>query len=165
MATLTASAAQPNQPRVTTDGTVISRWQTFSGTMTNGDVVIFKSIPIPHGANVHSFKIDGAAVATITASISLMFDCGFAYSGTVDYNTILGSATLSAAWSGWKEQAQNAAGRSPGAAALAPLTISVSDDAAQRFVYPKVTLNDAMPASAAAAVMKLIVKVDYSMDQ
>jgi len=56
MSTLTAVSAQANQPRVTTDGTLITRMQTYvsTATMTAASTITMTGLKIPHGATTRS---------------------------------------------------------------------------------------------------------------
>lgn len=164
MATLTASAAQPNQPRVTTDGTLIRRYQTYTASMSAGDIVRFRSIPIPHGAKITSFTVSGVLTTTSTTSVSIAMTTGFAYSGTTNYSAIGAAATLSQAWGAEIETMTNSA-LSLAASTRWPLTISVSDDYQPRYVLPQVTVGGGFGSATGSKTVIITVKVDYQMDQ
>lgn len=142
MATLSASTAQPNQPRVTTDGTLITRMQSYVSTaaFSAGDTITFPALKIPHGATYRSVSVKGSAPDG-SATVKL---------GTTGTANLFGSITLSAGVLAFTTFSASV-GRK----------VSVSDDAAVRYETVMATIDGV--ASATASV-SLIVVVDYTMD-
>lgn len=149
--TLTAIAAQANQPRIDVAGTV-TRTQVFvhgpsqatangwSATLSAGDQIHFYSMPIPHGAEVIGARLAVCMDTTSTTSVSHAFALGLAYNGSVNYTKYWGSATFSQ--SAWKVvDFMTAYVATLGSSQPFPVTVSVSDDYQPRYVYPQVTID------------------------
>jgi len=142
MATLSASTAQANQPRVTTDGTLITRMQTYVATaaLSAGDTITFPALKIPHGATTRSVWAKGSAPdGHATFKI-----------GTTGTATQFGSTTLSA---GVLNRTEVTAG--------CGFKVSVSDDASVRYATVMVTID---AVTSATASVSLMIGVDYTMD-
>ena len=141
MATLSASTAQPNQPRVTTDGTLITRMQTYVSTaaFSAGDTVTFPALKIPHGATMRSVWAKGSA-----PDGSAVFKIG-----TTGTAAQFGSTTLSAGALLRTEV---------GGCGYA---VSVSDDASVRYETVMITID---AVTSATASVSLLIGIDYTMD-
>ena len=142
MATLSAATAQANQPRVTTDGTLITRMQTYVSTasFSAGDTVTMTGLKIPHGATTRSVWAKGSATDG-----SLVFKVGT--TGTANQ---FGSTTLSA---GVLNRTELASGTG--------YKVSVSDDASIRYETIMVTIDT---TTSPTASISLLIGVDYVMD-
>lgn len=137
MATLTATPAQANQPKYDTTA-AIERVQTYvtSAALANGDVIVFSALKIPHGAVVTDLRLacdtpDGSAILQL---------------GIAGQAALFGSATVSA---------------TPALKTFAtaiPYTVSVSDDAAQRFVTLQATVDGAPTSATASISLSLMVR-------
>ena len=142
MATLSASSAVPNQPRVTTDGTLITRMQSYVSTaaFSAGDTITFPALKVPTGATYRSVSVKGSApdggcvVKVGTTGTANLF-------GSISLSAGLLSLTTFSASTGRK--------------------VSVSDDAAVRYETLMVTID---AVTSATASVSLLVMVDYVMD-
>jgi hypothetical protein len=165
--TLTLSTANmPNQPRVDLTGTV-TRVQEYKSTATlsAADAFVFTSIPIPHGAKIISFKVGAVQETTSTTSVSIVFSAGLFYNGSVDYRAIwVNTGNFSQA--AWKtidycvDSTISAGGTKPW-----PLAVSVSDDRAERYVYPMINVVSATHGSATGSLtVRMSIAVSYIFD-
>ena len=142
MSTLTAVSAQANQPRVTTDGTLITRMQTYvsTATMTAASTITMTGLKIPHGATTRTVWAKGSA-----PDGSLIFKVG-----TTGTATQFGSTTLSA---GVLNRTELTGGTG--------YKVSVSDDASIRYETIMVTIDT---TTSPTASISLLIGVDYVMD-
>ena len=137
MATLTATPAQANQPKYDTTA-AIERVQTYvtSAALSNGDVIVFSALKIPHGAVITDLRLacdtpDGSAILQL---------------GISGQAALFGSATVSA---------------TPALKTFAtsiPFLVSVSDDAAQRYVTLQATVDGAPTSGTASVSLSLMVR-------
>jgi hypothetical protein len=137
MATINATAAQSNQPKYTTTA-AIERVQTYvtSAALSNGDVIVFTALKVPHGAVVTDLRLAGDTPDG-TAILQL---------GIAGAANLFGSATVSA---------------TPALKVLTqaiPYTVSVSDDAAQRHVTLQATVDGAPTSATASISLSLMVR-------
>ena len=142
MATLTAVSAAANQPRVSTDGTLITRMQSYvsTATLTAATTITMKNLKIPHGATYRSISIKGSAP-----------DGGAVFKvGTTGTANLFGSISLSAGVLA-TTTFDPAVGRK----------VSVSDDASTRYETIMLTVDANTSPTASVSV---IVIVDYTMD-
>ena len=169
MATITAVAANsPNQPRVETSGTVTrTQVYTTSASLSAGDVILFTSIPIPHGANIVSAKLGSSMDTASTTSISNAYALGLQYNGATDYRIALGSATYSGTWK-TVDLVNNFA---PTGASVAtsgapwPVKLSLSDDYQPRYAFPQVTIqNWSIGSTSGSTTVRFALAVTYNMD-
>jgi hypothetical protein len=162
--TITAVAANsPNQPRIETSGTV-TRVQSYvtTASLSATGVIIFTSIPIPHGAVITGAKLGAGMDTTSTTSISNNFALGLKYNGSTDYTKALGSATYSGAW----KTAQVLDLLAPTGSAPWPVVVSVSDDYSPRYVFPMLTVDAwSIGSTSGSTTVRFSVAITYTMDK
>ena len=136
MATISASVASADSPRIISDGSLIVRAQTYAWSLSasSGDTVRFTNIKIPHGATIVRVELMGRVQNNGGSHIYQVGLNGSAASGLSA--TMFGSATMSLSYARVDVINGN----------LLPYKVSVSDDAANRFVTPMITV-DGTPTS------------------
>ncbi|HKV00433.1 MAG TPA: hypothetical protein VJR58_34350 [Vineibacter sp.] len=146
MANISASFAAANQPRLPNGVETVDAFQTYvtSATLSAGDVIHFTNLKIPQGATILDVRLYGD-----TQDGQSVFQVGIA--GGIVAPALFGSATASAT-PAVKTQAQ-----------ALPYLVSVSDDAAVRYVYPTLTQDGA--ATSGTASMSLGVRVTWTMNK
>ncbi|TXL80459.1 hypothetical protein FHP25_05385 [Vineibacter terrae] len=146
MAIISASFAAANQPRIPNGVETVDAFQTYvtSATLSAGDVIHFTNLKVPHGATILAVRLHGD-----TADGSSIFQVGIA--GGITSAALFGSATVSAT-PAVKDQTL-----------ALPYVVSVSDDAAVRYVYPTLTQDGA--ATSGTASMSLGVRVTWTMNK
>lgn len=130
--TSTASTAlSSGQARIARGPEVIERVQTYtpaqavSATLSAGDVILFRDLKIPHGSLITSIEVMGRV--NFDGASTQIFEVGIE-GGTAD---LFGSATLTSAY-----QRLNVLN-----GAVLPYRVSVSDDAATRFIVPAIRID------------------------
>jgi len=139
--TISASTAAPDTPRYIIGGTV-TRYQTYvtTATVSSTDLIYLTNLKIPTGAHVTDVK-----VYADTPDGTMIFQLG--YTGNA---TVFGSFTASATPQVFVKTTG------------LPHKVSVSDDAANRFVTVLLT-GDGAPVSPTAST-SITVEVKYTMD-
>ncbi len=146
MATISATFAAANQPRVPNGVETIDAFQTYvtSATLSAGDVIHYTNLKVPHGATILDVRLYGD-----TPDGSSILQIGLA--GGIVAPALFGSATVSAT-PAVKTQAQ-----------ALPYVVSVSDDAAVRYVWPTLTQDGAMVSGTASTSLGL--RVTWTMNK
>ncbi|TWT11698.1 hypothetical protein [Reyranella sp. CPCC 100927] len=146
MANISASFAAANQPRLPNGVETVDAFQTYvtSATLSAGDVIHFTNLKVPQGATILDVRLYGD-----TQDGQSIFQIGLG--GGIVAPALFGSATASAT-PAVKTQAQ-----------ALPYVVSVSDDAAVRYVYPTLTQDGA--ATSGTASMSLGVRVTWTMNK
>jgi len=141
--TVTAVAATPSTPRYNAFGAKICKLQTYvtTGTVSAGDVILFTDIKIPHGATVVDIK-----VLADTPDGTNIYQLG--YNGNT---VVFGSFTASATPQVFVKTTG------------LPHTVSVSDDAALRYVTVQLTADGA--AVSPTASQSLTLQFEWVMDR
>lgn len=139
MATINATPASPNQPRIETVGAV-ERYQTYvtSATLSDGDVIKLNALKIPLGVHIVDVRLLGKTVDGTS-----IFQIGTDYSGA---GAAFGSATISVTQA-MKTQLLGL-----------PYTVSVSDDFQPRYVTMTLTQNGAATSGTASLSVTLFVR-------
>lgn len=146
MAAISASFAAANQPRSVANPSTIDAFQTYvsSATLSDGDVIHYTNCKVPHGATILDVVLYGD-----TPDGTSIFQIGIG--GGITSAVLFGSATVSATPA---VKTQTLA---------LPYVVSVSDDAALRYVYPTLTLNGAQTSPTAS--LSLGVRVTWTMNK
>lgn len=147
MANISLSFAAANQARIVADPATIDVFQTATvGTATNsaGDIIHFLNTRVPHGATILDVVLYGD-----TPDGTVIYQIGIG--GGITSAALFGSATVSAT-PAVKIQTTGL-----------PYRVSVSDDAASRFVYIRLTQDGA--ATSGTASVSLGVRVTYTMNR
>lgn len=144
MATINANPTEPNQPRISITGAV-ERVQTYvtSASLSDGDVIKFNGMKIPHGATVTDVRLIGKSVDG-----TFIFQIGNEYTSQ---GAVHGSATFS--------PTQASFVKTNGL----PYKLSVSDDYYPRHAAMTLTVNGATTSGTASLSVTLFVR--YVMDQ
>lgn len=152
MATISASVASADSPRIMTDGGLVVRSQTYAWSLSSsaGDTVRFTNIKIPHGATIVKVELMGRVQNNNGAHIYQVGLNGSAASGLSA--TMFGSATMSLSYARVDVINGN----------ILPYKVSVSDDAANRFVTPMITV-DAVTSGTVSQTTTLM--IHYIMNQ
>ena len=144
MASISATTAQANQPRVTTDGTLITRMQSYvtTASLSAGDTITLHNLKIPAGATVRSMYVKAAGANAEGVFHLTMGD------------------TTSAAWGGSVTAASGVIAYAPAPSAYGYL-ISVSDSATTRY---KTIMASVTTHTSSTVSTSLMFVVDYTMD-
>lgn len=143
MATISATAARANQPYTPHEGSLLAlRHQTYvtTATLSDTDVIIFSQLKIPHGATIHRIRLwsdtpDGSGIFQVGINGSAALFGSATYSATAQIDDLTTGL---------------------------PYAVSVSDDAADRFVTMQLTQNGAQTSGTASVSVTL--EVQYTMD-
>ncbi len=146
MAAISASFAAANQPRIPNGVETVDAFQSYvtSATLSAGDVIHYTNLKIPHGATILDLRLYGD-----TPDGSGIYQVGLG--GGIVSGALFGSATVSATPA---VKTQTTA---------LPYVVSVSDDAALRYVYPTLTQDGAMTSGTAST--SLGVRVTWTMNK
>ena len=149
MATISASAASAQMPKVDITGTV-TRVQTYAWSLSSSaaDVVHFTNIRIPHGSLITKVEVMGRVQNNGGSHI---YQVGLQGSGASGASaTMFGSATLSLSYV--RSDVINGN--------ILPYKVSVSDDAANRYMTPSLTV-DSVTSGTVSQTVTLLVQYVY----
>ena len=143
---ISAQTAAANQPRVTTDGTLITRMQSYvtTASFAANDTIALYNMKVPHGATIRSFAIKAAGA-----------------NGKGTWHMTIGDRS-SAAWGGSVTAASGVlVGGFMDAPSAYNYKVSVTDGASVRYIVPMATITTATSSTVSTS---LLFVVDYTMD-
>lgn len=146
MAAITATFAAAAQPRIVSDPATIKVTTKYvlTGTLSAGDVIHFTNVKIPTGATIIEADVSG-----IHPNGGTVANLGLA--GGLTAAAALGSLTLSATFVFHRQAEKSHA---------LPYKVSVSDDAALRYVYPTLTTT---AIATATGSLSLGLTIEYTL--